>query len=302
MGTDKNFALVIIGLGLLSPAQAAAKEPIILAPSSPWHIHQSDDHCRLSRSFGEGDAKVNFTGMKFSEDDALRMSFSGKSLKNRSDGSVKLQFHPHENYRMADYYAATSSDNSPAVVLHFPVRLYDDMEMTKDRTDAMKAGDHNFLSPPMTAEQGAAITHLEFSGRGLPHLHMQFGRMDKVMEKLRECTDEMMTGWGLDMARHKTLQARAQPIGSPGDWVLSRDYPMLLAISGVRGLVNFRLMVDEQGQTSSCHIQQSTRPAEFDALVCKMMMQRAKFQPARDAEGQPMASYYRNTVHFSIPQ
>jgi TonB family protein len=65
--------------------------------------------------------------------------------------------------------------------------------------------------------------------------------------------------------------------------------------------VHFRLSVDARGKVSDCHIQRSTRPEGFDEAVCEVLMHRARFKPALDAEGKPMASYYINTVRFIIP-
>lgn len=216
------------------------------------------------------------------------------------DGTVRLQFHPSDMWRMADYYAATGSNNLPALVLTSPLRLHDTVDEAKVRKEALDTGNHNYRSPPVTPAQEEAITHIELSGRFLPHVILETGSLGKVMGKVRECTDQLLTEWGLDVARHKNLSVGAQPVTSPGRWLNSNDYPMHLVMRGVRGIVNFRLMVDEEGRATSCHIQQSTRPAEFDEVVCKAIMRRAKFNPARDGEGLPLPSYYNDTVRFSV--
>lgn len=69
---------------------------------------------------------------------------------------------------------------------------------------------------------------------------------------------------------------------------------------GKRAIVHFRLNVDAAGQPTACHIQQSTRPKAFDDAVCKAIMRNARFDPALDAEGQPVASYWLNSVVFHI--
>ena len=52
---------------------------------------------------------------------------------------------------------------------------------------------------------------------------------------------------------------------------------------GYQGNASFRLIVDADGKPVSCHIQQSTRPVDFDAVVCKAIMARASFEPTPDA-------------------
>jgi len=71
--------------------------------------------------------------------------------------------------------------------------------------------------------------------------------------------------------------------------------------AGQSAIVEFRMIVSDDGSPASCHIQSTTRPKEFDKAVCGSLMKRARFKPALDADGKPLASYYRNTVRFAIP-
>ena len=80
----------------------------------------------------------------------------------------------------------------------------------------------------------------------------------------------------------------------------SRDYPLPMLLSGKRAIVQFRLNVDPAGKPTACHIQQSTRPKAFDDAVCKAIMRNAEFEPALDAGGSPIASYWLNTVVFHM--
>lgn len=298
----RSWVGAVAVMGFFLPMAGDAREQRIerLAPSSAWNVHYADDSCRFGRAFGEGNQRISFSATRYDDSDDLRLSFYGKSLKKNADGSVRLRFHPHEQEIVADYFPGTGGEDMPALVMISSVRLYDTVEEAKKRTDAQKAGDHNYHSPAVTPDQEAAITGWELSGRSLPHVFLETGSMRNVMAKLRECTDQLLGEWGLDVARHKGLSMRTQPVTSPGRWLVSADYPMHLVERGVRGIVNFRLMVDAEGGVTACHIQQSTRPAEFDEAVCKGLIRRAKFKPALDADGQPMPSYYRNTVRFSL--
>lgn len=211
-----------------------------------------------------------------------------------------MRFHPYDNVIKAAFYPATGSNDLPALVLVSSVRLFDTAEEEKRREDAFQSGEHVYRSPAVTPEQEAAITGWELSGKFLPHGMLETGSMRNVMATVRACTDQLLGEWGLDVARHKGLSVRAQPITSPGTWMTDNDYLRHLAERGMRGIVNFRLMIDAEGGVTACHIQQSTRPAEFDQAVCKGLTRRAKFKPARDADGQPMPSFYRNSVRFMI--
>lgn len=121
------------------------------------------------------------------------------------------------------------------------------------------------------------------------------------MADLRRCMNELLTHWGIDVERHKSLTRKLVPTDSPGSWLNSRDYPTDLLRDGAQGLVNFRLSVDEKGKVSGCHIQRSTRPEGFDRAVCDALTRRARFEPALDADGNPVNSYFIGSVNFVMP-
>ena len=118
---------------------------------------------------------------------------------------------------------------------------------------------------------------------------------------LDKCADDLLTSWGLDAEKHKNLRQEAKPMKSPGKWIVSSDYPLDMLMAGQPALVNFRLNIGTDGIPVSCHIQTTTRPKEFDKAVCKSVMRRARFSPALDAQGQPIATYFQSAVRFQLP-
>jgi len=130
---------------------------------------------------------------------------------------------------------------------------------------------------------------------------LEIGSMRGPLAALDTCIDNLLVSWGVDVEKHKTLSKQAKPLQSPGKWIVSSDYPSNMLSAGQPALVNFRLNIGLDGAPTACHIQATTRPKEFDDAVCKSVMRRARFSPAFDAQGQPLASYYQNNVYFSLP-
>jgi len=121
------------------------------------------------------------------------------------------------------------------------------------------------------------------------------------VQALLTCTEELLTHWGIDVPAHRKLKQRPKPKNNPGSWLKPSDYPRDLVAKGAEGIVKFRLMVEETGKVSSCHVQQSTRPAGFDKAVCDTIGRRARFEPALDSEGRPIKSYWRSSARFVMP-
>ncbi len=103
------------------------------------------------------------------------------------------------------------------------------------------------------------------------------------------------------LAAAAAAQPVPKPIGSPASWVRPGDYPPAAIVGGEEGMVAFKLGVDDQGRTVQCTITQSSGSAVLDATTCRLMMLRARFQPATDAAGKPVASIFASRTRWTLP-
>ena len=100
-----------------------------------------------------------------------------------------------------------------------------------------------------------------------------------------------------------TLKLETQgTVGSPGQWITNNDYPRAEMVQQIEGTVTFQLKVNSTGAVEKCVILHSSNAAALDQLSCKLMMQRAKFTPALDANDQPITSFYVNRIRWQIPR
>lgn len=287
----------------VSPA-AAQNAAVVLQPSSAWHVDYADDSCRLARQFGEGEQKVFFFVERYEPGDAFFMVVAGKPFEtNRPDARTAFRFGPggmelEDNWQFGELGAF-----KPALMAT-GMRLYPDPEAAGKRPrfdrEAL-ARKTDVFGQDITPPAESAITWLDVRRRGNPPVRLALGSMGEPMAAMRRCNDELMTHWGIDLAAHRGLTRAAAPIIKPETWITHDDYPTALINKGAQGTVQFRLSVGADGKPTQCHIQRSTRPAEFDQVVCDALMRRARFQPALGADGQPIATYWRNTVRFVMP-
>ena len=90
-----------------------------------------------------------------------------------------------------------------------------------------------------------------------------------------------------------------QPV-APYAWITSGDYPPAF-IAGQGGRVGYLLDVDAQGGVTACKVTQSSGAASLDAATCGLLMRRAHFLGAHDADGRPIASHYASRVLWNAP-
>ena len=94
---------------------------------------------------------------------------------------------------------------------------------------------------------------------------------------------------------------KAEPASNPGTWVTTDDYPSWAARAGTKGRVVTNLTIEATGRVSRCEIVTSSGVSELDRTACEKLMERARFKPARDDKGVPVASLYEQAVRFTLP-
>jgi TonB family protein len=210
----------------------------------------------------------------------------------------------------AEYFAGNLGELPALVFTNAPPVLRQELKTVTESNDVDlsddedPSGDSIWLpARRFTDEEYAsmqAITSLSVSRYTKNNVILDTGKFKAPMQALDACVDELVTGWGIDAEKHKSLSRPATPKSNPGRWIKSSEYPQELLRKGKQAIVNFRLIVDEKGETETCDIQQSTRPVEFDEAVCRALMLRAKFEPALDDKGEAIKSYFINSVTFQI--
>jgi protein TonB len=67
------------------------------------------------------------------------------------------------------------------------------------------------------------------------------------------------------------------------------DYPDAAYRAHVGGIVHLRFTVAPNGRVSDCAVTRSSGSRELDSITCRLIVQRFRYRPARDAEGRPIA-------------
>ena len=94
----------------------------------------------------------------------------------------------------------------------------------------------------------------------------------------------------------------AKPI-SPASWIKVADYPSRERPTRTThtyqsGSVGVLLRVDATGRAIDCKVQESSEDQRLDDKTCALLIERSRFEPARDDTGQPVASDYVYHVNW----
>lgn len=294
--------VALAGLCAASDGRAADGGEVLLKPSSVWAMNYALDSCHLARTFGEGEDKVTVEFRQFGPARTFTLVVVGETLSPRGARREPFTtiFEPlgvrqeHENAlrgELADgrHLIQTSAAFDP-----------EDVEIQKagDKGDwEPSAEDESPVVPDRARE--AKVERLRLAGPFRESIVLELGPMDKPMDAMRACIDELLTHWGIDAQAHRTLTRRAVPANYPGDWLTPQDYPSGLLRQGKGAAVHFRLMIDETGGVTDCSVQANIGEG-FDKTTCKLLTRPARFKPALDAQGQPIRSFYTSTVTWTL--
>lgn len=94
----------------------------------------------------------------------------------------------------------------------------------------------------------------------------------------------------------------ARPIGNPGAWVTTDDYPTSDLRAGHQGATRFRVAVSAAGRVTDCQVVQSSGWPGLDAAACDKISRRAKFEPATDSSGQAVSGSFTSNIRWVIPE
>jgi TonB family protein len=237
---------------------------------------------------------------RFGPGDWLKLTVAGPPIRKIGhEGAITLQFGPKEAEQKVGYYLGHLGKDLPALFLDQRVRV---TPLTKEEEQVLKSSKVGFVDPArISAERLSAVSELNI-GRPLQKpTRLMLGSIKQPLEAMDKCTDELLTHWGIDVAKYKTQSRRLRSRPRSGSWIDWSDYPPKMIEQRRRSILHVRLNVDETGLPTACHVQKSSGPKEFEDAVCGALMKRARFDPALDAEGKPFASVLTQGVTFDIP-
>ena len=165
-----------------------------------------------------------------------------------------------------------------------------------------RESDDNPMVYRISSEREDAIQWFGMRTEDSSGFRFETGSMGKIMEAMRECTLDLMSGWGIDLERHKSMTRRPKPANDASDWVTVSDYRSSLISRGDQGIIRFRLSIDTDGRPTQCHIQGGNASEALEDYACGLLVRRARFEPVLDKNGEAMESFYRGVGALHDPK
>lgn len=290
MGVAKIIRMLPLAAIAVVPNKVqAAGQPLVLAPSSGWVVDYAEDSCALRRAFSAGSDTATLQFRQAAPGDLFELTIMSGTLQ-RTRQAPSIRYQAVDEWSRPDGVLLADDDASHGVVFSDSLR-----------PPALRPKGSAWPMWP-DAERDAretAVTELEVTGSFERDLTLRVGAMHAPMEAMRACLRELVTHWGLDGRVQETLSRRVQPVEQRG-W--SRQilgaYPVDMLRQGKSGRVQVRLIVGADGMPTNCVAIKGTAEPSFETAACTSAMRYARFDPALDAQGQPVASHWSTTIVY----
>jgi hypothetical protein len=297
-------ALACASLALVTstaPVLAQDDAPRVFTRTGQWQLEAAEEECRIARVYTNGDQQIALALERNSASAAARLVLVSNALTTyRTTEELGFRFLPDGEQRSARYLHSEMADGQEYFNLgDVWFRTFDS---PSPEAPPSAPGTPTY---DRAAEQAyaAAITAIEFNAGLTQPARLETGSLRAAITALQACADDLIRTWGLDWEQHQTMTRSATPDGSAVDWVPGLVNLFADAPNFAGGRNSFLVLVDAEGHPTRCTVQRPSLDTSKNERICNAFMTNARFLPALDANGQPMASYWRASfVFFANPQ
>jgi TonB family protein len=165
---------------------------------------------------------------------------------------------------------------------------------------ANKIGDRKMGVAVIQAESDHPFrSHSRATGPKRPLIHVIVGAVMLVV-----LTSALMV-LALGQADAPAPSHLARPVRSivnPTGLFTPADYPAEALAQRAQGSTRYRLQVSEGGRAERCEIERSSGSPALDQATCRVLLSRARLEPALDASGRPLASSFGGIIRWQLPE
>ncbi|MGQ7830166.1 hypothetical protein [Altererythrobacter sp. Z27] len=277
----KANVIVSAFLALSVSTPTFAKEPIEATAVTQWEVDFAPESCGIKRHFQLGEGIVSFELRQFTPHDGFDLTVFTNTLK-RTGASPEIRFGEHDDTIRHDSFFKLLSGEWSGIKLMLPGNYFGD-----------GAQKRRVLSISKSFEQDMALP---------------LDSLDLAHKALTDCMDDLVASWGLDPAGQRTLSKPVAVPELPWGWMSDA----LRATHSERrkareDQVRILLIVGSNGRASSCKMLGAISTSKSAIKACDGIMRQAEFEPALDATGKPVRSFFlatgaayvtRSTVSF----
>jgi TonB family protein len=264
----------MIALGFLALVAGSVAAPATPAAKAGWTIDAGGNRCALARQGEAGLVLQLIPGTAEIELSVFDSRWSSAPVSRDADATVLLQ-----------------PGNEEVTASEEPVKAADGRWSVR-----LRKLDRPFL------DQFAAATSLAVRSKGHDVAQVPIPGAAKAVAALRACEASALKDWGQDAAAMMSLRSWAKPAGGAETWITDKDYPDDAIRGHESGTVVVLLKIGADGVATGCAVIDSSGSKTLDDQTCAIYGRRARYDPAIDATGKPIAGLAAVRIRWVLPE
>jgi TonB family protein len=121
------------------------------------------------------------------------------------------------------------------------------------------------------------------------------------MSRILRLSAVLFLGLAASLAAAAEPPVRARSLQPLASYFTDADYPDAAIRNFEQGAVGFRLTIAPDGRPSGCSVTSSSGSAILDSTTCRIVVERPRFEPARDAHGKATSDEVDGRIVWRLP-
>jgi hypothetical protein len=262
-------------LGLSMSAATPATAQAARAPTSGWLLDFAPTQCVASREYGSKAEPLTLAIRPSPLGDVVQLALivpraTGRSEPTEEEASVGIN--------------GAAPIKTTALALNVSGTKLRSVRINLPRDELATLGEATRVSISVAHEFTESFT---------------VSAMSSLFKVMDQCLGDLRREWNIDKADQLAARARAKM--NIANYIDSDDYPSDALLMEQAGRVGFVLFVDETGKVADCMITQTSKVAVLDAQACAIFIARARFDPAKGADGKATKDVMQDRLHWQLP-
>lgn len=286
---------------VVGPAAQAQAEEGVFTPTAAWVADYGDDYCRLVRTFSDGKDELSLALERLQPGSQVRLIMVGDGLRPfRGADQIAYQFLPAGSVAKVRYVRSATADGKQFL-------SFDPMTLAPFVFAPPAPGTPSGPPAPPSydrakeQETARGITGIALSEGLISPARIETGSLRAPIAAMQTCADDLLKVSVNAPDSAQVLTVPAIPNLSPDGWLPQGMIPFTEFSKFSGGANQVRLVLGADGKPTGCSIYSPSLAKSLNDRVCGVLMEKASFQPAKDAAGQPMASYWMGSPMFLGP-
>lgn len=287
-----------LAIAVACPVAPASARERLLTPTSDWTLEAGDEKCALIRDFKDPQGlPIKLYLQTYGNLSQFKVWLIGDGVplrdKQRGLGFIRFRFKPDGEWREG---AGMTGFSSGADTMTFPAKWGDAAPLPHEGAGAQVERPAWFT---FDAVRAAQIEQLAVAFPARDDTVLQIGSLAEQMERLADCTRDLVRKWGYDPEVLSTVGT--QPHLMTGEKIAAGVWSSWVKGQlGRSDAIQLRIDVDETGAPSGCVVQHPVSNKEVAERACTLVLKEARFAPATTDQGKPVRAPFVTALSFGV--